>query len=564
MWSAVQTAISPLRYLRHPVALAIAAIVYFLLVRYFDTRWRFLPYALASTLVLATMLFLVSRRPVFALYGAALITMLLALASMVKFELKGIALHVYDFIVTGSDSSILSFLVTYYTSIVVAAAAVLALAIAFMALMFAAEKPLSLRLAWRVSGVGASIVMAVIAYQPTKRDADFLPFVAGYNASAFFLSLWHVPNLVQRHPLVRKLEQVPTAGRLADAVNCNPGNKRPDLFLVLSESQTAPSVLPQLSIPARDEESFRSADGQTRPLFVEIFGGGTWMTNFSVLTGLSTADLGWQGPYVNQLFEGRINGALPDVLARCGYRTVAIMPMRYHSVNEGPFLRSIGFEEVYDSAAMNVEVMGIRDTNYFEYAEKIVRQHRAEDTRPLFMLVQTMFPHSPYDKPLSAGMEVATHDYGAPGEVNEYMRRVAASRIDFRDFLERRKAEPGRDGSVVAEFGDHQSFVTRDYVLAQAKGDNPFTDFRSKLYETFYAVHGFGVDIDFAALNQPEDAPFLSARLLAAARLPTSPVFDDLLRLSEVCAGRYHTCEQRAQIDAHLKKRLDADLIMLE
>ncbi|MDB5522827.1 MAG: putative cyclic beta,2-glucan modification protein [Rhizobium sp.] len=554
----------PLRYLLHPAAVILAAIGYSALVYYFDTRWRFLPYNIAATFVLASIFFLTSRRPFFSFYGAALLALFLTLVSLVKFQFKGIALHIYDFIFTGSDGSIISFLLTYYFSLV--ATAVLALVAIFILLttLFLLEKPARFNVAVRVPVVVLGIIAAVIAYQPTKRDADFLPFIGGYNASAFFLSLWHVPSLVKRLPLAEKIEHIKIDKPFADTVNCTANSKKPDFFLVLSESQTSPLVLPQLSIPAKDVDTFRSGDGKIKPLFVEIFGGGTWMTNFSVLTGLSSADLGWQGPYVNQLLEGKVKGGLPEVLSRCGYRTVAIMPMAYHSVNEGPFLNSLGFQEIYDSGAMNMPVMGIRDANYFDYAEQLIAKHRKEDKRPLFLLVQTMFTHSPYDHALLQDEATPPHVYAENPQANEYMRRVSASRSDLMRYVEQRRRTPGDDGSVFAEFGDHQSVATRDYVLDRISDDSPFTDFRSAVYETFYSVHGFGVDIDYSQLGQVEDVPFLTARLLAAAKLPTSPVFEDLRRLSDVCRGKFHTCDNRQEVDAHLKKRVDAGLLALD
>jgi hypothetical protein len=554
----------PLHYLLHPAAVLLAAVAYLAFVYYFDTRWRFMPYNVAATFVLASIFFVISRRPIFSLYGAALLALFLTMVSLAKYQLKGIALHVYDLIFTGSDGSIVAFLLTYYFSLVATAAVALIVIMLLLTALFSLEKPTQFKLATRLPVVLLGIVGAVIAYQPTKREADFLPFIGGYNASAFFLSLWHVPNLVKRLPLAEQLDQVKIDRPFANAVTCTAGENKPDFFLVLSESQTSPLVLPQLSIPASDADTFRSGDGTIKPLFVEIFGGGTWMTNFSVLTGLSSADMGWQGPYVNQLLAGKVKGALPDMLSRCGYRTIALMPMAYHSVNEGPFLKSLGFQEVYASADMKLPEMGVRDANYYDFAEQLIARHRAEDKRPLFLLVQTMFAHSPYDHALLPASATSAHVYSEDAQSNEYMRRVSASRSDLMAYRERRRANPGDRGSVFAEFGDHQSVATRNYVVERIAGDNPFTDFRSGVYETFYSVHGFGLDIDYSQLGQTEDVPFLAARLLSAAGLPTSPIFEDLRRLSDVCRGKYHTCDKRREIDVHLKRRVDANLLALD
>jgi hypothetical protein len=132
-------------------------------------------------------------------------------------------------------------------------------------------------------------------------------------------------------------------------------------------------------------------------------------------------------------------------------------------------------------------------------------------------------------------------------------------------FTQARKSMPGANGSVVVEFGDHQSIATRHLFDPGPSGRSAYGDFRSGLYETFFAVHGFGTGVDFAKLGRGgEDAAYLAARVTAAANLPTSPVFEDLLRLSEECEGRFHACPDRSKVDVHLKKRLDAGMLILD
>ena len=56
---------------------------------------------------------------------------------------------------------------------------------------------------------------------------------------------------------------------------------------------------------------------------------------------------------------------------------------------------------------------------------------------------------------------------------------------------------------------------------------------------------------------------FLSARVLAAANMPRSRVWSDLLALSEACGGRLHTCPDRSGIDRHIKARIDGGLLVV-
>ena len=548
----------------HPLGVIAAAVVYFLLVHFFDTRWRFMPYTFAVTLALASLVFFLSRRPVFSLYTAGIVIMLLTLLSVVKFRLKGLALHAYDFFFTGTDLSIIDFLWSHYRLHALAGGLTILLAAFFLIMLFRGERAVRVPLLVRLPLVPLFLLAAEFTHPiHNPREADYLPYVAGYNASALPLSLRNLPDLMGELPLAARVAHAGSTMPFAEDIDCGPARLKPDLFMVLSESQTAPGVVPALVRSPELIDTFRSGDGTIKPLFVETIGAGTWMTNFSVLTGLSTADFGWQAAYVTQLMERRIRGALPELLSRCGYRTVSVMPLPFNALNEGAFLTSIGFQEVIDAEALGMKPMTVRDRDYFSFIEKLVTEHRRSDPRPLFLHVQTMFAHQPYDYVLLPDDQAPPHDYDGAGEANEYLRRVWLARADLDAFLERRKAEPGPRGTVVAEFGDHHATVTRDHLIAGRAAEPLLTDFRSPLYETFYRIEGYGTPIDYGLLHQSEDAAFLSARVLAAANMPRSQVWADLLALSEACGGRLHTCPDRSGIDRHIKARIDGGLLVV-
>jgi len=545
--------------LLHPVCVGIVAILFFGLIRFLDTRWRFLPYTFAVTLVIAAIFFLFSRRPVFSLYGAAAVVLLQTAASIVKFKLKGYSLHVFDFIFTSTDTAILGFLIKYYTPLVVGAALALMATVVFLWVLFRAEKPWNAPVLVRLPALLLTVGISIGAH-PTVRPSD-PPFIFGFNASSLFMSFWHIPSLIGEPPLAARLQAVAPQGALADTVECGPEENRADLYLALSESQTSPKRFAEIDFPAEIADTFRSGDGTIKPMFVETFGGGTWMSNFSMLTGLSSADFSWQAPYVNQLLEGKVRGALPELLARCGYRTVAIMPMKYNAVNEGPFLRSIGFQEVFDADDLALPEWGARDKLYFDFAEKLIEEHRKTDKRPLFLAMETMFAHAPYDKGMVPQALVPAERFAEDGKANEYARRVVLARTDLQAFLDRRAAEAPARRSVAVDFGDHQAEATLGFALALDPAKNMFADFRSPVYETYFAVRGYGVDIDYGKLDRAEDIGFVMARILNASGLPTSPKFRNLNELSEACGGRYHSCADRPAVDEHLKKLANSGLL---
>ncbi|MDF3215038.1 MULTISPECIES: hypothetical protein [Mesorhizobium] len=238
-------------------------------------------------------------------------------------------------------------------------------------------------------------------------------------------------------------------------------------------------------------------------------------------------------------------------------------PMDFSFVNEGPFLKSIGFETVLDIKDIAAPFYHLRDNFYYQAAEAFIARHHREDGRPLFLEIQTMFPHSPYEGRMEPGLKVEGEPFSGDFQANEYLRRMAVARGDFQDFLDKRQADAGERGAVVLEFGDHQSSATKPFVEAIA-GDDALATPGSLAYRTFYTLTTFNHPLRHPMPDlAPLDIGFLSASLLDAAGLPMSPVMADLVRLRDHCGGRFHGCQDRAEVDAHLRRRVDSGLLHL-
>jgi len=545
------------------VALALGAATLYLL-HHFDTRWAFVPFMTAVIAAFAGLLFVLTRRPVFAIYAALTLVLMISAMSEAKFQLKGFSLHVFDLAFTGLDAAALQFLAGSYLHLMIAGLAVLAAVCLLLVALFMGDHPRRSPL-WLKTGLLASTTTAVLLTYPAKPGVpSYIHYISGYDASSFFVSLGDLHLPFGKITLVDVVEAAPVAGRISNEVACGDMAARPDVFYVLSESQTDPANFPQITVPAAVGKTFQSDDGKVHPMYVETFGGGTWVTNFSVMTGLSGADFGWQSPYVTQMMESRVKASVPELLADCGYRTVAIMPMDFSFVNEGPFLKSLGFQEILDYQSMAPKDHFVRDSFYFDVAEALIREHRKTDKRPLFVALQTMFPHGPYDHSLVTEQDLPNAPRYAPDdEPNEYMRRLVLAKQDFEAFLKQRKAVPGPAGTVVLEYGDHQASATKAYLPEEKDGSNVFADLHSLAYRTYFSVHGFGRTIDMKPLSLPMDVGFLSASFIEAAGLPSSPMFRSLAELRDACAGRYHECRDRDKVDAHLKGRSDAGLLRL-
>ena len=89
-------------------------------------------------------------------------------------------------------------------------------------------------------------------------------------------------------------------------------------------------------------------DGKLRRLRVETYGGASWLTEFSILAGMSTQSFGGMRHFVQSLLAGKVRETVPEVLLRCGYRNVLFYPMLKNFVSNGRFYETIGLREIFD------------------------------------------------------------------------------------------------------------------------------------------------------------------------------------------------------------------------
>lgn len=545
----------------HPGAVAAVSLAGFAALLEMENEWFTMPFSMTVLATLAALVFLVARRAAFSIYAAWTLLATVTAISFVKFREQGFGFHAYDLAFVGGDSSLATFLIRDYPHLAGPVLGLAAGAIGGLAAMLAHERVRQVSIGGRIAALACIAALLPVTIPATAAVDRHEYIVGGHHASSFFVSLLDVASLLAPSELAARLDALPPAEPLGDTVSCAPEERQPDVIVVLSETQAPPSNFPQLGIGDDFADGFRSGDGRRHELRVETMGGGTWISNFSLMTGLSAADFGWQRPYLTIALEGRVRGALPELLARCGYRTAAIIPVDFNFVNEGPFLRSIGMETILDADDIGAGAGRHRDSFYFDAASRFIAEHRRTDRRPLFLQVQTMFPHGPHNHRLFPESRVDGEPLASDPELAEYLRRVALSRQDFRAFLAEQQAAAGERGAAVLEFGDHQASITMPLV-EEMEGPGALADAGSRAYATHYTVHGLGHGFvapmpDFATL----DIAYLGASFVHAAGVATSPLIEDLMRLRDACQGRFHACKDRAMVDRHLKRRIAAGLL---
>lgn len=528
-----------------------------------EGRWQHMPYIVLILVFLGSACFILSKRAAFSVYMALTIVGLITAMSIAKFRGQGFDLHVYDIAFTGSDPEAMKFLLAAYSHLVLPVIAAMIAGIVGLAMVWRSERPSNRSLGFRIAPLALSAALIPVAYPLDPAAPRYFHHLAGYNASAFFVSLVDIADSFSEEPLVTRVNAAQEALPFDTASTCNGFEAKPDIYVVLSESSTDFSIYPQVNLQNHPQKAFISEDRSSRRLRVETFGGGTWVSNLALMTGLSTRDFGWRAPYLTVQLQDRVKESLATLMKGCGYHSAVVMPMKHSFVNEGPFLKSIGFDSVLSYDEIGATAFNHRDDFYYSAADKFIDTHIQSDGRPIFMQVQTMFAHSPFDDQREPHIQIQEDKFVDSKTLNEHIRRVYIAQNDFRAFIERRKKLQPNRPFVVLEFGDHQALAARP--LADAlHGGNSLADPNSAAYKTNYTVHAHKFEIDMQYFNWNRlDIGFLGVSFMQAIGVPLSPMYQDLANLRDQCDGNYSDCQDRVAVDTHLKRRIKAGLLTL-
>src|SRR5229473_1662194 len=163
---------------------------------------------------------------------------------------------------------------------------------------------------------------------------------------------------------------------------CVTATKPPHIILIHQESLVPPGHFPTLQYDHRVDRLFASHDGKEHRLRVETYGGASWLTEFSVLTGLSTQSFGGMSQFVQPLMAGKLRDTLPETLSRCGYRNVVLYPLIRNFVSNAKFYASIGLKEMFDAEDQGAKTNNERDRFYFgNVLDEISRHCKSQGSR---------------------------------------------------------------------------------------------------------------------------------------------------------------------------------------
>ena len=501
---------------------------------------------------LGALVTLIARRVLLASFSVAVLVALLGAIAHLKQQTTDVTLHAYDAVSLLTSWTALDQLWRNQHRYVAAFAVAL---MATLVLGWAVYKLDGSRVRRR-HAVGAAVLFASLAWigADTREARRHMGFYYEDRHLWFFFSSWleTAEALWRGHLIEAARQQLSPA--LTVPTSCNPASKPPHIILIHQESVVPPSYFLSLTYDRKVDALFRSHDDQVHKLRVETYGGASWLTEFSVLTGLSAFSLGHLRQFAQTIMAGKVRETLPQVLARCGYRNVAFHPMLRIYLSIGNFLKAVGVHQMFDATDQRAKSATERDRFYYSSALAEMERHFQTSSQPLFTFIETMATHGPYSYSYMPEVAVLGGGPGTDPAMHEYLRRLSMAHMDY-DFLRAEIARrfPGQSFLII-HYGDHQPTATRPLLGFSQEADieqvlrigNPAA------LLTYYAVDGVRYLPPPLPSLEILDVPYLPSVILAAAGLPLPDAHRERLRVMTLCEGRYHGCPEIPKLHRRL------------
>lgn len=322
-----------------------------------------------------------------------------------------------------------------------------------------------------------------------------------------------------------QLERLPeptATPALADTRLKPPAAGLPDLFFILQESTFHPALLKPGYEP---KHLFAANQGLTGPLRVHTFAGGTWRTEFSLVTQMRPQEFGGDGLYVFHQLEGRIKRSLFFMLKELGYRVYVFYPTPSSFLNAQKFYATVGVDEFHDPTTLGVGDgwdWKFPDSTLYAAMEKKLAEHDG----PVAALMLTINQHGP-------------HDFDDP--MKEYVALFGESDAAYGQFLDRRE-KSGRRTGVVA-FGDHHPEFTARFLD------------KADWYETAYDIRCLNFTCAPSTLVSDASRGLDMVLLPAAALQAFEFGLDDFttyeLAQFRGCSADVTTCENKSRLSVN-------------
>ncbi|KAB2920365.1 MAG: sulfatase-like hydrolase/transferase [Hyphomicrobiaceae bacterium] len=548
-------------------AWATAAAVVFLMGRHFWRDEGELPnilFTAAVSLALISAIVVLARRVLFATVLTGAFVAGLIVVATAKHAVMNMVVHAYDLIFYLSSWSTIAYLWSDQRRYVIGLVGVLA-AIGFAGWL--AYRMDSTRVPRRWAALGVCIFAFAAWYgASTKGERRHMQFYfENLYVSSFYASWGETLETLWRGALMEAAPQAAVASNAAFAIpnSCNTATKPPHIILVHQESVVQPSLFPTLRYDHAVDPFFHSDDRQLHQLRVETYGGASWLTEFSLLAGVSTHSFGGMRQFVQTFTQNKLKDTVPQALERCGYRNVVFYPMMRNFVSNDRFYTSIGLKEIFDMKAQGAKTAQERDRFYYENALAEMDRHFKASRKPLFAFIQTMSAHWPYDFKFEPDVDVSGGAPGTDPEMHEYLRRLSMAKLDYDKFMSELRRRFPRERFLIVHYGDHHPMATRTLLgfKGETEAEDVTLDAESLGFVTYYAVRGINYRVPTPPQFTTLDVPYLGTVMLELAGLPLSDSHRERKRLMSLCKGRYNDCVQRDEILVFHRRLIDSGIM---
>src|SRR5580765_2406001 len=345
-----------------------------------------------------------------------------------------------------------------------------------------------------------------------------------------------------------------------DAARAKDGQEHPDIVAVLEESTFDPAMIKVCTRADVCKRKMFVSDGRTRahgPLTVHVWGGGTWTSEFSLMTGLNHLSFGDAGLYAPYNLAPRVNFTLPRVLHAAGYRVIAIYPMSGDFINARNAYKNYGFDAFYDGKDYGLSWES-SDNDLFQVFNQIYdKEKQVYGKQPLFVMMLTLRQHgphmtplktlpAPYDKPLFPGkFAPKSLDEWMNLNFGNYLQRLEGSDIAMAS-LEKKLLDADRPVALF-HFGDHQpsfdgAMRALDKNLPAADGDANFITYYM-LKTNYKPARQYG--------EREMDLSFAPSLILDVAGIRKDAFFQANALMRERCDGFYLNCKKNEILDSY-------------
>jgi phosphoglycerol transferase MdoB-like AlkP superfamily enzyme len=423
------------------------------------------------------------------------------------------------------------------------------------------DRPLAVRGSVRVLGTLAAAALVCVSLMPTGPFWHVFnkPMWITINDKSFLTDFFTSFNdTVVTQPEIPAKIDYKQSWKLERPMQA-PATK-PDVVAILEESTFDPRILKACTLPECKRKMF-DADKYTKAhglLTVHTFGGGTWTSEFAVLTGLAHTLFGAAGLYAPYNLAPRVDHTLPRMLRAAGYRAIAIYPMTGDFLNARNAYDYYGFDAFYDGTEYGLGWES-RDADLLKVFERIYADEKRErPDQPLFVFMLTLHQHgphmtplaelpAPYDKPLFTG-KFAPKDLDDWLNLNlgNYLERLQQSDAMMSDL--EKVLLGGERPVVLMHFGDHQpSFDGAIHAIPKQVPKEAGPNSSMVTYYSIKSNYPVKRKFDYPVL----DIAFLGALTLDIAGVPKDPFYQANTLLRERCKGRYLDCKDTNMVASY-------------